>query len=626
MSRNKLKCGGRRKKAMLGADGAVMAAATLVSAGMTTAATIKAAKDQAKATEQSASINAKAIEQQNQNNTQLNKETIAAQKQMNQETNQLQQDENMTLQMMAGQQNMADRQEASKVAVKYGGRPKRRKLKSTTSYGGSNNLFKVTDGGGVIPIQVDNNGYGLYELYGNDHEHYHKAPGGKNKTGVGIKFYDGSVVEGEGNQGSNQGELLNITPNDIQFISKHSIKGFNPAEAVNYGMPPEEAFAYQEAIKDAYGIKDDGGKAKYGRRCLKKCGGRRKKAWSGVNVLGNVPATGTNWSVTPNTTASINLPQTINTSMPSTYGQSVLNGTGNIKPKTSNWTNNDWAGAGINAGANLIGGAMNMIGGIVSSNIQRKANMFAADKLAAAYRNLKTIDESLIDRKNFTAPKSLAVVRTADVNINPKLEQNRRIAEYQKREVSRNTLSSAAKLQRFAAIDDRRNQRDNEDYAWQYNQEEQIKQGNAQTITQTAMANADREAQSNREYMNTALALKKYNNNIKNLQETGPAQVYADALTGNAQIQGQALMNAVNTGSTALMNSASGFASVYDTRVQNRRNYDNMMIGQDIDNQVYAAIQRNDRRSMQNLITRLGIMRNNSLAKDYIQQLQKALG
>jgi hypothetical protein len=118
--------------------------------------------------------------------------------------------------------------------------------------------FVVTDGGTVIPIGRTPEGYDMYEIVGNDHEHYHKARGGKNKTGVGIKFADGNVIEGEGNQNTNQGEIMVNTPNNAYFISKHSIAGFNPAKMTLGGMHPLQAYAIQEQLKAANGISDDG--------------------------------------------------------------------------------------------------------------------------------------------------------------------------------------------------------------------------------------------------------------------------------------------------------------------------------------------------------------------------------
>ena len=247
MSRIRLKCGGKpRRKALFGADGAVMAAATLAAAGITAGATALAAKSQSKAIVDSAKTQAQSIKDQTINSNNLQKEQLAFTRSQNQENRQQQQDIQTTLQLMAGQENMNDRMEKNKMQVKLGGKPKRRSI-TAPFYGGGK--FQVTDGGGVIPLSVTPEGYGLYELYGNDHDHYHKTSSGKNKTGVGIKFNDGSVVEGEGNQNTNQGELLYVTPNDAMFISKHSIDGFNPTQAVMNEVHPIQAFAIQEMLK-----------------------------------------------------------------------------------------------------------------------------------------------------------------------------------------------------------------------------------------------------------------------------------------------------------------------------------------------------------------------------------------
>lgn len=269
--RYRLKCGGKpRRKAFAGADGAIMAAATLAASAANVAAQGRSASTQAKAMEDNAKAQAKAIERQTSNNNQLQQEYIQFSKEQNKLLRDQQQEIQTTLQQLAGQENMNSRLDAGKIILRNGGIGNKRRL-TNTFYGGASQPFRVTDGGGVLPIQVNNNGYGLYEIIGNDHEHYHKTKNGKNKTGVGIKFNDGSIVEGEGNQNSNQGELLYVTPQDAMFISKHSIKGFNPTEAVKQGMHPQQAFNIQQNIKNINGIADDGGKlprrrsiAKYG--------------------------------------------------------------------------------------------------------------------------------------------------------------------------------------------------------------------------------------------------------------------------------------------------------------------------------------------------------------------------
>lgn len=553
--RYKLKNGGKsRPKAIFGVDGAITAAATLAAAGMTTAATLKGANQQSKAVESSARTQAEAIKAQTANNTDLQKESINFQRQINQENRQQQQDIQTTLQLMAGQQNMNDRLKATQEVAKYGGRPKRKKLSKMTSdipsYGGARIPFRVTDGGGVIPIQIDNAGYGLYELYGNDHDHYHKTSGGKYKSGVGIKFADGSTIEGEGNQNSNQGELLYITPYDNMFISKHNIKGFNPTKAVQEGMHPQDAFDTQQKIKAIYGINDDGSKsnkssykqvAKYGGHRRLKCGGRVKKGNGGF------------------------------------------------------WQN--YAGATYNAAGNLLGAGITAIGNGIAGRKLSNAYNNAGNILADAYSQMHGIDLSEISRSDYTPAHIMAAVSNADTNINPQLERIRRDAAAQTKQVNNSTMSSAARQQRLAGINDRSLQRATEQYAYKQNEDQKIQQANAERIQQASAANAQLDAQANQEYAKSRLALMQYNNDIENSKIAGAAQARADAMTQSSSAKATALQNSMNTIGSALAASGQGFANSYNAMNKAKTDYENVMIGADTASKVDTVIIKNDETS-----------------------------
>lgn len=553
--RYKLKNGGKsRPKAIFGVDGAITAAATLAAAGMTTAATLKAANQQSKAVESSARTQAEAIKAQTANNTDLQKESINFQRQINQENRQQQQDIQTTLQLMAGQQNMNDRLKATQEVAKYGGRSKRKKLSKMTSdipsYGGARIPFHVTDGGGVIPIQIDDAGYGLYELYGNDHDHYHKTSGGKYKSGVGIKFADGSTIEGEGNQNSNQGELLYVTPYDNMFISKHNIKGFNPAKAVKEGMHPQNAFDAQQKIKAIYGINDDGSKsnkssykqvAKYGGHRRLKCGGRVKKGNGGF------------------------------------------------------WQN--YAGATYNAAGNLLGAGITAIGNGIAGRKLSNAYNNAGNILADAYSQMHGIDLSEISRSDYTPAHVMAAVSNADTNINPQLERIRRDAAAQTKQVNNSTMSSAARQQRLAGINDRSLQRATEQYAYKQNEDQKIQQANAERIQQASAANAQLDAQANQEYAKSRLALMQYNNDIENSKIAGAAQARADAMTQSSSAKATALQNSMNTIGSALAASGQGFANSYNAMNKAKTDYENVMIGADTASKVDTVIIKNDETS-----------------------------
>lgn len=583
MSRIRLKNGGKpRYKALFGADGAIMAAATLAAAGITAGATAAAAKSQAKAVTESAKTQAQSIKDQSANNTNLQKESISFTRQQNQENRQQQQDIQTTLQMLAGQENMNDRMERNKMQVRLGGKPKRRTI-TAPFYGGAQ--FQVTDGGGVIPISITPDGYGLYELYGNDHEHYHKTSGGKNKTGVGIKFNDGSVVEGEGNQNTNQGELLYVTPNDAMFISKHSIDGFNPTEAVKNGVHPIQAFNIQEILKARKGLNDDGSKAKCGkRRSIKRIMGGITPVIDQANMTQN-PSNGTGsvaggviYGINNSTTSPV---EDINYNIAKCGKRIHLKCGGRRKAA---W--GDYAGATYNAIGNVAGAGISTWGNMWAANRLGKAYNEAGNILADAYSQMHGIDLSEIKREDYEAPHTLAVVRSANTNINPQLERIRRNSSAENREINRGTMSSAARQQRLAGTNDRMFQRMGEQYAYKENQDEQIKQGNAERITQTAQSNADRDVAARRDWGNQRLSLLQYNNNIENAKIAGMAQARADALTQSSMANAQGLQASVSAIGSGLTAAAQGFASTANGLRAERVNRENVLIGADNRNKV----------------------------------------
>lgn len=588
MSRIRLKCGGKpRRKAFFGSDGAIMAAATLAAAGITAGATALAAKSQSKAIVDSAKTQAQSIKDQTINSNNLQKEQLAFTRSQNQENRQQQQDIQTTLQLMAGQENMNDRMEKNKMQVKLGGKPKRRSI-TAPFYGGGK--FQVTDGGGVIPLSVTPEGYGLYELYGNDHEHYHKTSSGKNKTGVGIKFNDGSVVEGEGNQNTNQGELLYVTPQDAMFISKHSIDGFNPTQAVMNGVHPIQAFAIQEAIKDAQGLNDDGSKSK--RRSLKRMLGGPTQNLEQVNMTQN-PNNGTAsvaggviYGVNNKTTSPVEKLQ-YNNAIAKRGGRIHLKCGGRKKATLgdysgvpSTWEN--YAGATYNAAGNVLGAGISTWGNMWAANQLGKAYREAGGILADAYSQMHGIDMSELKMEDYVAPHTLAVIRDSNnISYDPQRERIRRNIASERREINRGTLSSAARQQRLSASNDRMLQRMSEIDATENNAKEAIRQGNAERITQTAQANADRDVQARKDYANQRLSLLQYNNNIENAKIAGMAQARADALTQSSMANAQGMQASMSSISSGLTASAKGFSSTADGLRKDRVDKENILIGAD---------------------------------------------
>ena len=607
MSRIRLKCGGKpRRKALFGSDGAIMAAATLAAAGITAGATALAAKSQSKAIVDSAKTQAQSIKDQTVNSNNLQKEQLAFTRSQNQENRQQQQDIQTTLQLMAGQENMNDRMEKNKMQVKLGGKPKRRSI-TAPFYGGAQ--FQVTDGGGVIPLSVTPDGYGLYELYGNDHEHYHKTSGGKNKTGVGIKFNDGSVVEGEGNQNTNQGELLYVTPQDAMFISKHSINGFNPAQAVMNGVHPIQAFAIQEAIKDAKGLNDDGSKSK--RRSLKRMLGGPTQNLEQANMTqnpnnGTAPvAGGVIYGINNQTTSPVEELQ-YNNAIAKRGGRIHLKCGGRKKAALGDYTWKDYAGATYNAAGNILGAGISTWGNMWAANRLGKAYREAGGILADAYSKMHGIDMSELKMEDYAAPHTLAVIRDSNnVSYDPQRERIRRNTASEHREINRGTLSSAARQQRLAASNDRMLQRMSEIDATENNAKEAIRQGNAERITQTAQANADRDVQARKDYANQRISLLQYNNDIENAKIAGMAQARSEGLTQSSMAHAQGMQASMTAIGAGLANAGQGFASAFDTARKERTEFTNKFVGLGDKDQVKAAILRYDQTGDKSFINML---------------------
>ena len=594
--RLKLKYGGNtRKKALFGVDGAINATATLAAAAITAAATKDAAAKQADAVVKNAETQAASIKAQTDNNTELQKQSLAFTRQQNKEQQEIQRGIQTAIQMNNAQANQQTTNNANKVVAKYGTRkispkttrkierlsPKQRKLlqKSINAYnkeyyddvdyellanvgltddwdgeyrmeaarGARHSLygrvprpFKVTDGGEAIPRATDDNGYGLYELQGNDHEHYHKAAGGHYKSGVGVKFPDGTTIEGEGNQNSDQGELLYVTPDDALFLSKHNIAGFNPTAAVEAGMHPKTAFAIQEAQKDAHGYSDDGSKQparSNGHRRLK-CGGRAK----------------------------------------ADLGQF--------------W--NNYGDAAVSTGGTLGAGIIGTIAAKRAGNRLNQAYGQAGQILANAYDQMKGIDESSISRNDYAPTHAIAVVREANTNINPQLERLRRNAASERKLTNQSTMSSAARQQRLSGINDRMMQRMNEQYAAKEQADEAIKQQNAERISDTSLANAKLNAAAAQQYQNARLTLAQYNNQLENAKIAGKAQALASASVQQAGIDANTANSIGNTWAGAISNigntAASSIQSVQDRNFQ----LNSIIMGQDPDKQLNSLLNANN--------------------------------
>lgn len=114
---------------------------------------------------------------------------------------------------------------------------------------GSNRIY-ITDGGNATKIGSD-----TYLLRGGSHEQTNET----GQTGIGINV-GGNEVEAEG------GEVAQKKNGALRIFSAQPIlgNGMSPAQAILRGYNKDKVFNAQQAFKRRNGLKDDGGKAKWG--------------------------------------------------------------------------------------------------------------------------------------------------------------------------------------------------------------------------------------------------------------------------------------------------------------------------------------------------------------------------
>lgn len=520
----------KRKKALLGADGAMTAAAIMASSAANVGAQYAAARQQASAMESAAQaqasaiktdaeLNANAIEKQTQNNTELQQKMIDENKRIHKEEQQQRKDIQMTLQAMAGGENEKDRQRQAMQQVKYGGKAS---LKHSLR-GGSNAEFAITDGGSVEFKGKTPEGYDLYKFKGDTHEESHKLPNGKRATGVGVdlttansfaynkKKYGGKAdIEAEG------GEYVLSTPKDVLFISKHNIGGFNPSKAIEHGTNPIDAFDIQEMKKEEIGINKN------------KHMDKRKLRNGGV-VKGRLKA-----ALGYNTASLIG---------------SGLGIAGNF------------IGAGITNRAN------NRAAGIMSSAYNDASNV-----LVDAYGRMKGIDENAIKESDYSAAHYLPALRSQQVSAAPQIYNANKAARRALKAVKNNSASSAAALNRINDVEERRYAQTSAAYDAANKLSQAIAGENQNAINSAASQNAYLDTNAKQNYANQRMELLKYNNEIENSKIAGIAQAKSNAITQGADIEANRLNSNAQTWGNAIVNSVNMAGNTLSSMAQNYEN------------------------------------------------------
>lgn len=545
MNRRRLRNNGERPKEFWGAvvGGLIGAGASLFGAKMSGDAAVDSAQAQAEAIKEQTQEQAKVIREQISNDNKLFNQSQALTKQIHEEDKMMRRAENFNTLSLQSQENNINRDEAAKFKFAKGGIISKRRLRNA-----GNIPFEITDGGGAIFRGRTPEGFDLYELYGNDHEHYHKTKNGKAKTGVGIRvgysnggYANSKIVEGEGNQNSSTGELMLTTPDNIYFISKHNIKGFNPAKAVKAGMNPMQAVNIQENIKDAYNISDSGNTAKYGRSCKRK----------------------------------------------------LANG-GRVKFEPGGWTWGDVTGLGIGALGNIGGAFITNYYNNKARNYLTDAYRERANVLTDAYSQMHGIDLNSIKREDYMPEPIIAALQDPRYDVSAQLSDARRMNLRRRKAIKNNSLSSASMLNRLSLSDSDLQDSYGRIYEDKYNKENAVKRENVKTVNEINSKNAELKSIGLRDYSNAKLNLLRYNNDINNSKIAAIAEAKGSSISGIASVNASTNMANASTWANALGNIGTSVGNAFTTVDKRRTDYRTNLASATTEGKVDLALMNND--------------------------------
>lgn len=521
MSRCKLR--NARPKALLGLgapEAGIIAGATLAAAGITGGITTKAAKDQVKATQTAAKQQAESIEQQtelqtraiaqsNEVDRELKDKELSLLQEQHRDEQQGQKDLQMAVLALSDNENdILAKQEYNNI-LKCGGRIKLRDA------GG----IQITDGGYALPLRYTPDGM-LYELRGDNHEQSHKV-GNTRKTGVGVKIGN-RVVEGEGNGNSPTGELVLTRPDGAIFLSKHSINGFNPRNAVLAGMDPLDVYVMQESMKS-----------------------ERNKHYN-------------------------NRSRAIDGGYWENYGGSTITGIGNL------------VGAGLGSMFGFLAGRKLGRAQKRAAGLLNDAYLTAGNQLADAYDKLTGMNiDDVVRYDDYRATGYVPSLRTPHYVISNKVNAVNRGVDTLSDAVNASNMSGVARLNRLRDIRLRGNEQLSAAYAEQANKENEIHNQNIEARNQAAATNAYLQSRARQQFADARFNVAKYNADIANQRILGAANARANALTqgtsalasgivGNAQARSEALSNA----GTLFGNAVSSTGLTFGSRMNEIRDRD----------------------------------------------------
>ena len=367
-------------------------------------------------------------------------------------------------------------------------------------------------------------------------------------------------------------------------------------------MSPVKAFNIQEDLKAVYGIPGH----RRNLRNMARFGGRIKapygidptsKSWNyNSDAMAGTPYyyNGKNFVSNPNAMpiwgATINAAKPLN---PNDLNLSNLNNNRNYGPAPSTTSLQDtkssfWdsptAAFAINAGANLLGFGANYLGNRIAASKLTNAYNKAAGIMSDAYGKLQTIDvDGLEDLKGFRAAQYLPITRSANVNVNPQLQDVNRARIRQRQAYRNSTLSDAARLNRSAFFENQAQDQRDRIYGDQANREEQIKQNNNQAYNEAGAKNVQSRNEMVKSLANLRLELAKYNNDIVNERILGAANAQSQMGINAAGAKANAYNAIGNSAANTLNTIGNNAYNIWQNKYNTDRQYLMNLSGSDAD-------------------------------------------
>lgn len=604
MKKRKIKNGQDRPKAFLGESlvaAGITAATSLAAAGIQAAATKESAEKQAQATLEQAQRDAAAMKEINQNNIDLQNQRIQFDKEQNAERNKALLASQMNAQIGGAMQNVDAMKQANRIVAERG------KYVYSNSLLRRNLPLSVTDGGVAIPFKQDDDGM-IYIMSGDTHKQYHIAPDGKRKTGIGIDIPKFTNKSGKTNLEVQNGELVKVYNNgDTGVLSTQRIAGINPAKTVLQGGDFDTTLIYQEGNKNKNNIKGNRLKAKNGYKNnnhIQKIDigdiypysdklnyvsnnelNNNNKSYSiqKIDIRDIQPSDKLNYVLSDELN---NKPKSIIDDFDKTGEKYSTKDYSNINNSTNSLSSSSGmalGAAGISALGNFGGALITHLGNRNAGRRIEQSQMEAANIMADAYRNLKTIDPNSIKYKDFAAQHAMGVYRAPIMNTNTQITEAARTRDTMIKNSRKNSISAASSfaknLAANTAFTDYVNQVENK--ANEY--KENVRNQNVATANQMSLQNAQMDNEARRAYMGSRLGILQYNNDIVNQRILGAAgaqagakstigNTWANIYQANAQGYANALGNTVNTG-----------LGIWNQNNNNRYNLAMVMAGADSD-------------------------------------------